>query len=105
MAGAERRHGLSGDRGRGTMPGRVQRTAQRPDNHRADKTGIFKTHFRLGRMHIDVEPLRRHVQKQRQCRMPIAGEKILIAPRTAPLSSLSRTGRPLTTKYCFCAVA
>ena len=75
------------------VSGRAKRGAQSPDNHAAYLTGIAKPHFGFCRMHIHIKLGGRHINKQRQCRMPITGEKILIstAHRAIEQTAFNRT--------------
>jgi len=67
------------------MPCISQSMFQRTDNQAPDQSGIAKTHFGLGRMHINIHLIGGQFQKQRQHRMPIPGQKIHIGTPHSPL--------------------
>ena len=56
-------------------------------------------------MHIDVQCFRWQLDEQSQCGVAITGEEILVCTAHRTIEQLVCTGRPLTTRYCFCAVA
>ncbi len=56
----------------------AKRVDKRAHDQRAHGRGVAEPHLGLGRMHVDVDLLARHVQKERQHRMPPAGDEIAI---------------------------
>ncbi len=60
------------------MPGGGQRVAQRADDQPAHQCGVAEPHLGLGRMDIDVDLLRRPIDEQRDHRVAVAGEHILV---------------------------
>ena len=87
------------------MAGLGQRVAQAADDQAADQRGVAEAHLGLGRMDVDVDRFGRHVEEQRHDRMAVAGEEIGIGAAHGAGEQLSRTGRPLTNRYWYCAVA
>ncbi len=60
------------------MPGGGQRVAQRPDDQPAHQCGIAEPHLGLGRMDVDVDLLGWPIDEQRDHRVAVAGEHILV---------------------------
>ena len=61
------------------MTGRRQCCPQRADDQPAHQTGVAKPHLCLGGVDVDVDFFRRSVEKQRDDRMAIARQDILIS--------------------------
>ena len=78
LARAKRGQRGGGDRGRGAMAGGGERVAQRADDQPAHQRGIAKADLGLGRMDIDVDLVGRAVEKQRDDRVAVARQHILI---------------------------
>jgi len=72
---------------------RLQTLFQGANHEPARKARITKAHFRLGRMDIDIDLARIAIEKQDKGWMPPLRHIIHVSARTAPMSSLSRTGR------------
>ena len=77
-ARAERGERGGGDRRRGAMPGGGERVAQGADDQAAHQRRVAEPHLGLGRMDVDVDLVRRAVEKQRDHRMAVAREHVLI---------------------------
>ena len=60
------------------MPGGGQRVAQRADDQAAHQCGVAEAHLGLRRMDVDVDLLGRPIDEQRDHRMAVAREHILI---------------------------
>ena len=66
------------------MARRLDGLFQRADDEAAHQAAIAEAHFRLGRMHIDVDLMRVAAQKQRQRRMAPRGQIIHIGRTHGP---------------------
>ena len=87
--------------GRGALAGARERVLQRADQQAAHQARIAEAHLGLGGMHVDVDLVR--VERDEQAPRSDDGraaEHRRRRARTAPIRSLSRTGRPLTNRYC-----
>ena len=60
------------------VPGGMQRGGQRVDEQRAHAPAIAEAHLDLGRMHVDVDLLRRQRHEQRQQGMATARDEIAV---------------------------
>ena len=60
------------------MAGFVERVAEAADDQAADVAGIAEADLGLGRVDVDVDLLAGEVDEQRQHRMAVAGEQVLI---------------------------
>ena len=60
------------------MPGGGERIAQRADDQTAHQCGVAEPYLGLGRMNIDVDLLRWPIDEQRDHRVAVAGEHILV---------------------------
>ncbi len=60
------------------MPGGGERVAQRPDDQTAHQGGVAEPHLGLRRVNIDVDLLGWAIDEQRDHRVAVAGEHILV---------------------------
>ena len=74
----------TGDGRRRAVPGGGQRVAQRHDDQPAHRCGVAEPHLGLRRVDVDVDVLRRPVDKQRDHRVAVAGEHILVGAADRP---------------------
>ena len=65
---------------RRAAPARIQSMAQARHNEAANERRIAKAHLGFGRVNVHVNILGRQFQKQRQYRVPVAGEHFGIGP-------------------------
>ena len=79
---------------------RAQRLAQRADDQAADQAGIAEAHLRLGRVDVDVDQRRIEREEQHRDRMAVALHDVGIGGAERAEELRSRTGRPLTKRYC-----
>ena len=83
-AGVSRpKNGNAGGGGR-PVAGLGQGMAQGADNQAPHKRGIAEPHLGFRRVHVDVEPIRADVQKQRQHGVAVARQQILVGAAHSP---------------------
>ena len=75
LPSAQRRFGRTLHR---PKPALVQRLAQTADDHAANHRRLAETHFGLGRMDIHINQFGRHVDEQRNHRMPVPRQHLRI---------------------------
>ena len=72
-------------------------------NQATDQAGIAEAHLGFGRMDVDVHEGRIAQDREGEDGVAVRTHRVGIAPRTAPSSSRSRTGRPFTVKWSWLA--